>query len=187
MRWELLFADLEAQMHAASQLELEQRVNELARIEASQLTLSEALRGSVDMRLSIVMVNGTAFHGRAAMVEPQWLLLNEGDRSIILPLAKIIRVQGLGARRAKTTSNIPFTLPAALRVLARNRSMVVLDLDGVRGGSVRGVLDAVGADFVQLMQLADGIGRDGGNRQGAVVLPIAALCAIASSAENEFD
>lgn len=173
-------------MHAASQLDLEQRINELARIEASQLALSEALRGALDTRLSVVMVNGTAFHGRVAMVEPQWLLLNEGDRSIILPLVKVLSVHGLSNRRAKTTSNIPYTLPAALRVLARNRSMVVLELDGAGGGSIRGVLDQVGADFVQLMQLADGVGRDGGNRQGSVVLPVAGLCAIVSSTENEF-
>ncbi len=186
MRWDLLFADLEAQMHAASQLELEQRVNELARIEASQLTLSEALRGAAGGRLSIVMGNGTAFHGVVAKVEPQWVLLHEGTRSVILPLSKVIRVQGVGSQRAKSTSTIPFTLAAALRVLARNRSLVVLDLDGVRGGTVRGVLDQVGADYVQLMQLADGVGRDGGNRQGSVMVPLAALCAIASSAENEF-
>lgn len=186
MRWDLLFADLEAQMDAASQLDLERRVNELARVEASQLTLSEALRGSVNSRLSIVLGNGTAFHGLVVKVEPQWVLLNEGGRSVILPLAKILRVQGIGAQRAKTTSNIPFTLAAALRVLARNRAMVVLDLDGARGASVRGVLDQVGADYVQLLQLADGVGRDGGNRQGSVVVPIAALSSIASSAENEF-
>lgn len=186
MRWELLFADLEAQMHAASALDMEQRVNELARIEASQLMLSEALRGALNMRLSIVMGNGLAFHGQISKVEPQWVLLNEGDRSVILPLAKIIRIQGLGAQRAKPTSSIHFTLPAALRVLARNRAMVVLDLDGARGGAVRGVLDQVGADYVQLMQLADGVGRDAGNAQGTVVIPLAALVAVASSTDNDF-
>lgn len=186
MRWELLFADLEAQMHAASALDQEQRINELARIEASQLTLSEALRGSLGLKLSIIMRNGLAFHGHVSKVEPQWILLHEGDRSVILPLAKIIRIQGLGNQRAKTRSSIRFTLPAALRVLARNRSMVVLDLDGERGGAVRGVLDHVGADYLQLMQLADGVGRGGGNTQGSVVIPVAALVAVASSAENDF-
>lgn len=186
MRWELLFADLETQLHAATQQALEQRVNELARIEAAQLTLSEALRGSLGTKVAIVMCNGSAFHGTLHKVEPQWVLLHEGARSVILPLAKIHRVQGLGARRAKTASNIPFTLPAALRILARNRAMVILELDSSRNAALRGVLDQVGADFVQIMQLADGVGRTGDNSQGSAVVPIAALVAIASTPDNEF-
>ena len=186
MRWEQLFADLEAQLHAATQHDLEMRVNELARIEAAQLTLSDALRGSLDGMLAIVMSNGTAFHGILRKVEPQWVLLEEGRRSVILALAKVQRIQGLGIRRAKPASNVPFTLAAALRILARNRAVVALELDDARNAATRGVLDQVGADFVQVMQLADGVGRDSGNVQGSTVLPIAALVAIASSQDNEF-
>jgi hypothetical protein len=47
-------------------------------------------------------------------------------------------------------------------------------------------VDQVGADYVQLMQLADGVGRDRGNSQGSVLVPIAALISIASSPENTF-
>lgn len=186
MRWELLFGDLETQLHAATQQDLERHINELARVEASQLTLAEALRGALGGQLSVVMCNGTAFHGEIVRVESQWALLNEGNRSVLLPLAKILRVQGVGAQRSRTPSKIPYTLPAALRVLARNRSAVVLDLDGGRPSTVRGVLDQVGADYVQLMQLADGVGRDRGNAQGAVVIPMAALVSVASSPDNEF-
>ena len=186
MRWELLFADLEAQLHAATQQDLELRVNELARIEAAQLTLPDALRGSLNGMVAIVMANGTAFHGTLRKVEPQWVLLEEGGRSVILALAKVQRVQGLGVRRAKPASNVPFTMAAALRILARNRAVVSLELDSARNGATRGVLDRVGADFVQIMQLADGVGRDSGNRQGTTVVPIAALVAIASSTDNEF-
>ena len=64
--------------------------------------------------------------------------------------------------------------------------MVALELDDARNAATRGVLDQVGADFVQVMQLADGVGRDSGNVQGSTVLPIAALVAIASSQDNEF-
>ena len=186
MRWELLFADLEAQLHAATQQELEHHINELARMEAAQLTLAEALRGSVGGAPSILMCNGTGFHGQVRRVEPHWMLLDEGSRSMLLPLAKILRVQGLGAQRAKAVSRVPYTLAAALRVLARNRSVVVLELHSTRPASVRGVLDQVGADYLQLMQLTDGVSRDPGNTQGSVVIPLAALVSIASSPENEF-
>ncbi|MFQ4147179.1 hypothetical protein AAGW05_00540 [Arthrobacter sp. LAPM80] len=186
MRWELLFGDLEAQLHAATQQDLERQINELARVEASQLTLAEVLRGAVGSRLSVVMRNGTAFHGEMRKVEPQWVLLHEDGRSVLLPLAKILRMQGTGQGRAGAPSKISFTLAAALRILTRNRSSVVIELDSGRPSIVRGVLDQVGADYVQLMQLADGVSRDRGNTQGSIVVPIEALVSIASSPDNEF-
>lgn len=186
MRWELLFGDLEAQLHEATAQELERHINELARVEAAQLTLAEALRGAQGTQLSVSAANGTAFHGTLLKVEPEWLLLDEGNRQVLLPLAKILHVHGLGTLRAKSASRIPYTLPAALRLLARNRSAVILELDSVRPAVVRGVLDQVGADYVQLMQLADGVGRGPGNRQGSIVLPLRQLVSIASSTDNEF-
>lgn len=186
MRWELLFGDLEAQWHEANQLDLERHVNELARVEASQLTLAEALRGSVGQPISLAMCNGTAFHGEVQRVEPQWMLLSEDTRSVVIPLAKVLRVQGLGTQRARAASKIQYSLAAALRVLARNRSAVVLELDTAHPASIRGVLDQVGADYVQLMQLADGVSRDRGNRQGNVVVPLGSIAAIVSAADNEF-
>ncbi len=186
MRWELLFADLEAQLHAASQQELEQRVNELARIEGARQTLGEAMRGSLGQTVQLVMRNGAAFHGTLAQVECDWLLLREGARSVILPLGQVQRVHGLGTRRVQPPSSVPFTLASALRILARNRAMVALELDGGRASALRGVLDQVGADFVQIMQLSDGVGRDSENRQGTAVVPFASLVAVASSPENEF-
>ena len=126
MRWELLFADLEVQLHEASAQELERHINELARVEAAQLTLVQALRGAVNTQLSLVGVTGLAFHGVVLRVEPEWLLLNEGLRQVLHPLAKIVTVQGLGAGRAAASSTVPYTLAAALRLLAKNRSAVVL-------------------------------------------------------------
>lgn len=186
MRWELLFGDLEAQFHAGTQQELEQHINELARVEASQLSFSEVLRGALGRQISATMRSGTVFHGEVQRVEHQWLLLGQERRSVLLPLAMVLRVQGVGTHRVRATSRIPYTLPAALRVLARNRSTVVLELAGTRPASLRGVLDQVGADYVQLMQMADGVGRDRGNAQGSVVVPLAALVAIASASDNEF-
>lgn len=191
MRWELLFGDLETQWQAATQQDFEQHVNELARIEAAQTTLAEALRGACGEQLSLYLCTGSGHHGELLRVEQQWALLSEGNRSVLLPLAKVVRVHGLGMRRQETSSKVGYSLAAALRLLARNRSAVVLELDtAVQAGSsavrVRGVLDQVGADFVQLMQLADGVGRDSGNRQGAVVVPLDRLVSISSSPENEF-
>lgn len=191
MRWELLFGDMEAQWHASTQQDFEQYVNELARIEAAQLPLAEALRGACGQQLSVVMCTGTAIHGELLRVEATWALLREGNSSVILPLAKVVRIQGLGLARRESASKLNYSLAAALRLLARNRSAVVLELDAAaQAGSsavrIRGVLDQVGADYIQLMQLADGVGRDPGNRQGSVVIPMGRLVTVASSPENEF-
>ncbi|MDJ0312953.1 hypothetical protein [Arthrobacter sp. H35-D1] len=173
-------------MQAASQQDLEHHINELARVEAARLTMAEALRGSVGSRLSIVMRTGTAFHGRLCRVETEWVLLDEGSRSVLLPLAMIQRVQGLGTQRARAPSKIPYTFAAALRVLSRNRSALVLELDSIRPAALRGVIDEVGSDYIQLMQLSDGVNRDRENRQGSVVVPTGGLVSLASSPDNEF-
>ncbi|WP_343318033.1 hypothetical protein AAFM46_12145 [Arthrobacter sp. TMP15] len=186
MRWDLLFGDFETQMHAATAQEMERHINELARVEASQLTLAEALRGGIGVQLTVLMCNGITVHGVVRRVEPQWTLLTEGNRSVLVPLAKILRVQGVGAQRGKASSKVPFTLAAALRILARNRSSVVLDVDSTRPVNLRGVLDQVGADYVQLMQLTDGVSRERGNNQGSVVVPLAALVTVTSSTEDQF-
>lgn len=191
MRWELLFGDLETQWQAATAQDFEQYVNELARIEAAQTTLAEALRGACGEQISVFLCTGTGHHGEVLRVEEQWALLREGIRCVLLPLTKIVRVHGLGVRRQGATTKVGYSLAAALRLLARNRSAVVLELDtatqvGSSAVRVRGVLDQVGADYVQLMQLADGVGRDSGNRQGPVVVPLNRLVSISSSPENEF-
>ncbi len=186
MRWELLFGDLEAQMHAATHQDLEHHINELARVESSQLTLTQALRGALDRPVSLVMKTGTAFHGQLRRVEPEWVLLDEGGRSVLLPLALVQRVQGLGPQRAVKPSKIPYTLSAALRVLARNRSALVIELDGMSSVILRGVIDQVGTDYFQLMQLSDGVTRDSENLRGSIVVLTAALVSVASSSDNDF-
>lgn len=186
MRWDGLFGDLDAQWHAASQEDLEREINERARVEAALVTLADALRGALGQRISALMRNGVVHHGTVARVETQWILLREGNRSLILPLAKVVRVQGLGSARTQQPARIRYTLASALRILARNRASVVLELDSPHTTTARGVVEQVGADFVVLTQLADGVGRGRANQQGSVVVPLDAVAAIMSSAENEF-
>jgi hypothetical protein len=185
MRWDALFGDLDAQWHAAHQQDLEREINELARVESSQATLADALRGALGGEVAAILRNGVAHHGVVLRVEEDWLLLGEGGRSLILPLSKLQRVQGLGAARVRQRGRIRYSLAAALRILARNRAVVVLELDSPQPARMRGVLDQVGADFVAVMQVADGVARDRENRQGSVVVPLHALLSVMSAADNE--
>ncbi len=186
MRWDALFGDLDAQWHAATQQDFEREVNELARVEASQLTLADALRGSLGREIAAVLRNGVVHHGTLQRVEAQWMLLTSGGLSVVLPLAKLRQVQGIGAARVGQAGPVRYTLAAALRILARNRAMVVLELESVPAAHVRGVVDQVGADFVVVMQLADGVVRDRDNRQGSTMVALEALMSLTSADDNEF-
>lgn len=186
MRWDALFGDLDAQWHAATQQDLEREINELARVEASQVTLADALRGALGREVAAVLRNGVVHHGVIQRVEAQWMLLGSGALSVVLPLAKLLRVQGIGAARVVQQGRVRYTLAAALRILARNRAVVLLELDSVQPGRVRGVVDQVGADFVVVMQLADGVSRVRDNRQGSVVVALDAVMSVTSSVDNEF-
>ena len=186
MRWDGLFGDLDAQWHAAEQQDLELRVNELARMEAARLTLADALRGGLGGEVGAVLRNGVAHHGLVQRVEDQWMLLLEGGRSVVVPLAKVLRVSGLGPARASRRGGVHHSLAAALRVLARNRAVVVLELESIQPTRLRGVLDQVGADYVVVQQLADGVVRARDNQQGRVVVPMEAMVSIMSAADNEF-
>lgn len=186
MRWDGLFGDLDAQWHAASQEDLEREINERARVEAALVSMADALRGALGGEIAALMRNGVVHHGVVARVEDQWILLRESRRSLILPLAKIVKVQGLGPARAQQQGRIRYTLSSALRILARNRAEVVVELDSPQTAVVRGVVDQVGADFVMLTQLADGVGRGRANQQGGIIVPFTAVIAVMSSGENEF-
>jgi len=185
MRWDALFGDLDAQWHAAKQLDLETEVNELVRLELAQSTFADALRGSMGAEVTAVLCNGAVLHGSLRRVEAQWVLLASGSRSIIVPLAKLRRMTGAGSSLAPARSPVTYTLASAMRILCRNRSVVNLDLDGTTTGTVRGVLDRVGADYVQLAVMTDGAVRRRDNQAGSALIPLQGIVSVASSAENE--
>jgi hypothetical protein len=186
MRWDALFGDLDAQWHAATQQELEGQVNELARVEASQVTMADALRGSLGREVAAVLRNGVVHHGTLQRVEAQWMLMGSGGLSVVLPLAKLQQVRGIDHARGVLPGRVRYTLASALRILARNRAAVVLGLESAQPAGVRGVLDQVGADFVVVAQMADGVARVRGNQQGTVVVALDAVMSVTSSGENEF-
>ena len=185
MRWDSLFGDLDAQWHAATQDELERHITELARIELSQASFSEHLRGALGEHVAVAMPTGDVHHGVLSRVEADWLLLQADARFLLIPLAKIVRIQGRGLQRRAQVARISYPLAAALRVLARNRAGVLVEHASRETAAVRGVIDAVGADFVLIAQMADGVSRSGTNQQGNVMIPFQHMLTVMSSDENE--
>jgi hypothetical protein len=157
MRWQQLFADLQAQFEqeesAAEQAELSSR----ARAEIGGVRLVDRLRGAVGTAVVLQCSGAGQLSGNLADVGPDWLLLvDDLGREVLCAAAAVRSVAGLGRRTAAPDEGgvvaSAWDLRRALRALARDRAAVQLVLDD--GGVLSGTLDRVGADYVELAEHA---------------------------------
>ena len=181
MRWDDVFADLEAQFEAAQAAELAGEISDRTRRETALLRLSDRLGPAVGRTVSVSATGAGTLHGRLSDVGPDWLLLEEtGNRELLVAAAWVLGITGVGAR-----SNVPgsegevgrsLDLRWALRGLARNRVGVQVVL--VDGTTLAGTLDQVGADHVDLAEHPAGEQRRAGAVRQVRVLPLTALSVV---------
>ncbi|MBB3678686.1 hypothetical protein [Modestobacter versicolor] len=184
MRWEQLFADLEAQVAeqeaAAEQAEEPSR----ARAEFGRVLLADRLRGAVGQQLSVRCRGAGELAGRLVDVGVDWLLLVDGQaRELLLAAEAVTAVGGLGTVTAPASEAGEVArrldLRRALRGLARDRAAVSCLL--VDGGVLTGTLDRVGADFVELAEHPLDQPRRRGAVQAVRALPLRAVVAVRTS------
>jgi len=97
MRWDGLFADLEAQAAALDLAERSAEIDERVRIEIGQLRLLDRLRPAPGTTLRIRAVGDVTVVGALRRVGPDWLLVDEGaGREAVVVLAALVSVAGLG-------------------------------------------------------------------------------------------
>lgn len=182
MRWERLFADLEAELEAADTAELESEIAERTRFERARLRLVDRLRGSVGQPVT-VRVNGTEpLTGMIRAVGVDWLLVRPADGADrLVRLAALLDIVGLApssaARDSEGAVAARYSLAALLRGLARDRTVVTLTL--VDGSSRTGTIEVAGADVVELSDRRHdepGLGAPPGANRRAV--PLAALALV---------
>jgi hypothetical protein len=184
MRWEQLFADLEAQwdgqQDAADQAEDASR----ARAEYGRVLLTDRLRGSVGQQLSLRCRGAGELAGRLVDVGVDWVLLVDGQgRELLVAGGAVSAVAGLVATTAGATADGEVArrldLRRALRGLARDRAAVSCLLDD--GGVLGGTVDRVGADFLELAEHP----LDQPRRRGVVTavraVPLRAVVAVRTS------
>jgi hypothetical protein len=179
MRWDDLFADLEAQAQALLLAERDAEVADLTRLEASRLRLASRLRPAVGAAVRVRCLGGMALTGRLSAVGAGWLLLDEGaGREALLAAPAITSIAGLGrlSGAAESALDAGLGIGHALRGVARDRSVLRACLTD--STVLDGTLDRVGSDFVDFAVHAAGEPRRREDVREVLVLPISALAVL---------
>lgn len=153
MRWEQLFADMEAQLAAGRLAEVRADVAELARAERGSVTLAARVRASVGRTVRVRVGDSEAVTGSLVEAAPEWMLLaTSSTRRSVVPLAAVAAVDGLAPEAAPAPGRVEsrLGLGQVLRALARDRVGVRVS---ARGVEVVGRIDRVGADHLDVAEL----------------------------------
>lgn len=181
MRWDAMFADLEAQADALLVAERAGEVDERVRAEVGSLGVLDRLRAAVDTPVRLWTSGADPHAGTLCRVGPDWVLLaQDGGRETLVRLAAITRVGGLGRSSAVPGSQDVVTarlgLWFVLRRIARDRLPVTLRL--VDGTALHATIDRVGADFVEVAVHGPEQARRAMAVREELLVPAAALAAV---------
>lgn len=176
MRWDALFNDLEAQLESAATREQESEIRERTRVEQSRLTLVQRLTGHLDRPLAVTTRGGRSLTGLLTTVGSAWIAVLVEGRSIIVPLQSLSSIRGLGrgAGQPLTGFAARLGLGSALRALSRDRAQVSIWLIAPAARTT-GVIDRVGADFLDLGLAGPGDGRRGTAMRDLLTVPFASI------------
>lgn len=181
MRWDQLFADLEAEMAAEESAERQAEIAERTRAEVARLRLVDRLRAA---RAPVTVAVSGLGDVTCDIVDtgPDWVLLDGAARGqLVVALDAVCSVSGLASWSAAPGSEgavaARLHLGAVLRGVARDRATVRVVLrDGV---SYTGTVDRVGADFLELAEHDPDQQRRARAVRGVRLVPLAALAAVA--------
>ncbi len=156
MRWERLFADLEARFEAEEDAEYAADLADLVRAERSRLRLSDRLRSHLGATLTWKLEPGTglesAVQGDLVDLGADWMLMclsTSMRRHLLVPLRSIQWISGLSAAAQPDRSQIAkrMGITVVLRGLARDRAPLRVLMPT---GQLTGTIDRVGADHIDL-------------------------------------
>ena len=181
MRWQHLFADLQAQFDEEAAAAERSESASRARAEVGAVELIQRLRGAVGSPLLLTVRGAGQVGGLLVEVGADWLLLDgESGRQYLVASGAVRAVAGLGRATAvpepETVVRVRMDLRRALRGLARDRVPVQIVLDD--GGLLVGTVDRVGADYVELAEHAADLPRRAEAVQGVRAFVIAAVAVV---------
>jgi hypothetical protein len=154
MRWQQLFADLEARFEAERVAAERAETSSRTRHEVGAQRLADRLRGALGGPVVLLCRGAGSVSGTLSEVGTDWLLLDDAGREVLVATGAVRAVSGLGQRTAAPVDDGPVTrrldLRRALRGLARDRAAVQVVLD--EGTALHGTIDRVGADYLELAE-----------------------------------
>ncbi|RZU61084.1 hypothetical protein [Zhihengliuella halotolerans] len=176
MRWETLFADLEAQLNGEAARGRTAEIQEMVSYERSQVPMAGRLVAWVGQEVDLVTLGGQRFSGVLRTSGSGWVALRSGALEYIVFTGAIRSIEGRG-QRVGSTDRARISLRLALRAIARDRSAVtIFATDGEV--AVTGTIDYVGTDFLQVAVHAPGELPERGAITARQVLPLAAVAVI---------
>ncbi len=181
MRWDDLFADLEAQLALAVTRERAAEIDERVRIEFAGIRVRDRLRPAVGTVLSLRVLGGVHVSGELRRLGADWALVAEQkSRSCLVPLGAVMSIGGLGRWSAAPDSAgvvaSRLRLRSVLRGVGRDRSAVRIHL--ADSALLDGTIDRVGADHVEVALHDVGVARRRGEVREVVAVPLAAIVAV---------
>lgn len=148
VRWDALFADLQAQWEAELRAEDDAQILEMAQAEAAGTRFGDRLRARRGSPLTVRLADGSDRVGLVSDVAQEWVLLAEGERRHLVPVAAIALAWPLaGAAPAPSAVERGLGLGHVLRALAEEGQDVVVRTSG---GDHTGRLVRIGADHLDL-------------------------------------
>ncbi|MEE1620307.1 hypothetical protein ACQ7DA_03600 [Zafaria sp. J156] len=178
MRWDSLFADLEAQLNGEAARDRVVEIQEMVRVERSQLPIAGRLAGHEGGLVTVVALGGLRLQGTLRHVGEGWLAIESGAGEYLLPTPALRSLEGVGARVApEGPRRSKVSLRMALRAVVRDRAVVVLHS---RDGDVlgTGTLDHVGTDYLQLAVHDASEYRRSPEVRSTLLVPLGALAAL---------
>lgn len=189
MRWERLFADLDAQWAAEQRLERDAEVADRTRRERATLELEHRLAAARGTEVSLRLVSGPPVDGELEDLGLGWVLVRRVSgrvpvpdrlglpafpaRSVLVPTAAVVALSGLPVRAADVARARRFGLGYVLRGLSRDRAVVTVR--DTSGAEVTGTIDLVGADALDLVEHHADEPRREDNILGRRTVPFGAL------------
>lgn len=182
MRWNDLFADLEAQLEFGQWQAVEQDAAELTRGMWAELTLMDRLRAALNQRVRMVLQDGRSQGLVLQAVGPAWVGGVDDTGAVLIPREAIMAVDA-ELRRAvvpKRPLHAGPKMGAVYRMLARRREPVQIV---ARHGEVlaEGTIDRVGSDHLDVALHARDDFRRSTAIQGSRILPFEAIQLVRAS------
>ncbi len=176
MRWDALFDDLESQLEAATSARQESEIRDRTRAEHARITLVQRLSGQRGALIGVATSGGRHLSGTLTNVGSQWLALSVEGRSVIVPISSLETVRGLRRSVGQPLGVVQarLGLGSALRGLSRDRVQVTLWV-GAPSSRRSGVIDRVGADFLDLGLVVPGVERQASNVRELITVPFTSI------------